>query len=53
MSRYLGSSKIDATKRASIIKEVQTILGVDAGDHVHYYMDDNGRITISKAPVLP
>jgi len=50
--KYLGSSKIDATKRASIIKEVQTVLDVKPGDHVFFYIED-GKIILKKAPVLP
>ena len=47
---FLGSVKLDAAKRLTLIKEVAEILEVEEKDHVMFYLED-GEIIIRK--VLP
>ena len=47
---FLGSVKLDAAKRLTLIKEVAEILDVEEKDHVMFYLED-GEIIIRK--VLP
>jgi len=48
--KFLGSVKLDKTKRVTLIKEVADILQIGDGDHVVFYFED-GDIIIRK--VLP
>lgn len=45
---YLGKSKIDKTKRISLIKEVADLFDVKDGDFIYFYAND-GKIIINKA----
>ena len=44
---YLGKSKIDKTKRISLIKEIAELLGAEEGDYIEFYAT-RGKITIFK-----
>ena len=44
---YLGSSRIDNTKRLTIRKEIADILDVKSGDHLFFFLE-NGEIIIRK-----
>ena len=45
---YLGKSKMDKTKRISLIKEVADLFDMEEGDHIYFYAV-NGKIFINKA----
>ncbi|MHA1806982.1 MAG: hypothetical protein ACTSX2_05360 [Candidatus Thorarchaeota archaeon] len=45
----MGSSKIDKTGRASIVKEVADYLSLKRGDHILFYLDERGNVVIKKA----
>jgi len=45
---YLGKSKMDKTKRISLIKEVADLFDMEEGDSVYFYAVD-GKISINKA----
>lgn len=44
---FLGSVKLDKSKRLTLIKEVADILQADEKDHIMFYID-NGEIVIRK-----
>lgn len=44
---FLGSVKMDKSKRVTLIKEVSEILQVSEKDHLMFYLED-GEITIRK-----
>ena len=45
---YLGKSKMDKTKRISLIKEVADLFDMEDGDHIYFHAI-NGKIIITKA----
>jgi len=45
---YLGKSKIDRTKRISLIKEVADLFDIEEGDYIYFHAIE-GRIVINKA----
>lgn len=44
---YLGKSKIDKTKRISLIKEIADLLDAEEGDYIEFYAT-KGKIMIAK-----
>ncbi len=48
--QYLGSVRLDGSKRITLIKEVAEILELGPQDHVMFYID-NGEVTLRR--VLP
>jgi hypothetical protein len=45
---YLGKSKMDKTKRISLIKEAADLFDIEEGDHIYFHAI-NGKIVITKA----
>lgn len=46
--KFLGSSKISSGLRVSLIREAAELLQVDEGDHVLYYVTEDGKIILKK-----
>ena len=44
---FLGSTKLDKTKRLTLIKEAAEVLQADEKDHIMFYID-NGEIVVRK-----
>ena len=45
---YLGKSKMDRTKRVSLIKEVADLFEIEEGDYIYFHAIE-GKIIINKA----
>ena len=44
----LGSTKISTDRKISLIKEVADLLKAVEGDHIVFYLTENGEVVIEK-----
>lgn len=48
MTGMLGSTKVSTNRKISLVKEAAEKLGVEEGDYVIFYENENGKIVLEK-----